>query len=123
MAVLMVVILCGDRWERFVQKEVLISASTDNHGNTHALRRFTSCKYSLSIAVMEFSLRLKAKGLELGLRWLPRGQNIEADSLTNREFEGFDPKLRVGVDMDKVDFLILNKLMEKVEAREVVRRS
>lgn len=61
--------------------------------------------------------------MELDLRWLPRRQNIEADALTKREFEGFDPKLRIGVDMDKVDFLILNKLMEKAEACEALRRS
>eukprot|EP00438_Fugacium_kawagutii_P013025 Skav214740 [mRNA] locus=scaffold3176:133140:134285:- [translate_table: standard] len=114
MAVLMAVVIFGDRWEGLVQKgEILLTASTDNLGNTHVLRHFMSCKYPLSIVVMELALQLKEKGIELDLKWLPRGQNIEADALTNLEFDGFDMQRRVHVDIEKVDFLILNKLMEK----------
>eukprot|EP00438_Fugacium_kawagutii_P008249 Skav226268 [mRNA] locus=scaffold2708:264535:265680:- [translate_table: standard] len=114
MAVLMTVIVFGKRWEGLVQKgEILLTASTDNLGNTHVLRRFMSCKYPLSIVVMELALQLKEKGVELDLRWLPRRQNTEADALTNQEFGGFDNRLRIHVDLEKVEFLILNKLMEK----------
>ena len=31
------------------------------------------------------------------LDWLPRLQNREADALTNGDFSGFDPKLRVDI--------------------------
>ena len=50
-----------------------------------------SCKYPLSIVVMELSVQLRKYDLDLDLGWVPRAQNTEADALTNEEFSGFDP--------------------------------
>ena len=52
-------------------------------------------------------------GLEVDLGWIPRGQNSEADSLTNSEFEGFDPNKRTLLDFEDLKLIVMNKLVEK----------
>ena len=37
-------------------------------------------------------------------------QNEEADALTNGEFHNFDPAFRLPVDLDKLEFVVLNDL-------------
>ena len=44
---------------------------------------------------MQLAWILHTQDLELRLDWLPRLQNREADALTNGDFSGFDPSLRV----------------------------
>ena len=90
-----------------------MGASTDNLGNTHVLAHFMSCKYPLSIVVMELAAQLKIAGLELDLGWVPRGQNVESDALTNSEFEGFDPEKRIQVNFEDLEFVVLDRLMNK----------
>ena len=72
-----------------------ISGTTDNLGNCYVLQRMMSCKFPLSIVVMELACQLERVGLELDLTWAPRNQNVEADALTNSEFQGFDEKKRI----------------------------
>eukprot|EP00438_Fugacium_kawagutii_P029840 Skav200966 [mRNA] locus=scaffold448:569541:570587:- [translate_table: standard] len=90
-----------------------LSASTDNLGNTYVLQHFMSCKYPLSIVVMELAVQLKERSLELNLGWIPRGQNCEADALTNEEFEGFNPDRRINKKFEEIEFLVLDELMAK----------
>ena len=92
---------------------VTLSAYTDNAGNSHVLRKFASSKYPLSILVMEMATQLDAFDAEMELAWVPRNQNVEADDLTNARYEEFDAKLRVEVDLDKLPFMVLPKLMEQ----------
>ena len=49
--------------------------------------------------------------MELSLRWAPREQNEEADALTNEDFTAFDPGRRVVVDLQKIQWLVLNDMM------------
>ena len=79
----------------------------------HVLSHFMSCKYPLSIVVMELAAQLKIAGLELNLGWVPRGQNVESDALTNSEFEGFDPEKRIQVKFEDLEFVVLGQLMDK----------
>ena len=89
-----------------------MTAYTDNQANTHVLRRFGASKYPLSILVMELASQLDRLGIELDLRWLPRNQNEEADALTNGRFEDFREENRVGVDFEKLEFMVMGSLME-----------
>lgn len=73
-----------------------VPAVTDNLGNTYTVQRFLSCKFPLSLLVMELSCQLGRFGLELDLSWAPRNQNQEADDLTNEVFEAFDEVRRRG---------------------------
>ena len=111
-AVLVAVMLFGADLVELESKNVLtLSASTDNLGNTYVLKHFMSCKYPLSIVVMELAAQLHELGLELDLNWIPRGQNTEADALTNGEFQGFDPTRRIEVEFGDLNFMILERLM------------
>lgn len=112
-AVLVAVMLFGKELVETDGKSVLtLSASTDNLGNTYVLKHFMSCKYPLSIVVMELAAQLHALGMELDLNWVPRGQNTEADALTNAEFQGFDKSRRIDVQFEDLNFMILERLME-----------
>ena len=83
-AVLAAVMLFGDKLVDITCKNRLVlSASTDNPGNTCVLGHFMSCKHPLSIVVMELSVQLQKLGPELELGWIPRGQSEEAAALTN----------------------------------------
>ena len=95
------------------QGRVTLTASTDNLGNSYVLKHFMSCKYPLSIVVMELALQLQLLGLELDLGWVPRGQNAEADALTNKECEHFDQNKRIEVNFEDMKFIIMGELMAK----------
>ena len=112
-AVLVAIILFGDELVDPSCKNVLsLTASTDNMGNTYVLQHLMSCKYPLSIVVMEVAMQLRRINLELDLRWIPRGQNVAADALTNREFAGFDPAKRIEKNFEDIQFMVLDKLMK-----------
>ena len=53
---------------------------------------------------------MNVRNAVLRANWLPRLQNEEADALTNSEFRHFDSSKRIHVDLDSLDFKILNKL-------------
>ena len=91
----------------------VISATTDNLGNTFVLQKFMSCKYPLTIVVMELACQLRKYQLEMDLAWAPRMQNVPADSLTNMEFEMFREELRITKKFEELDFEVLDLLMEK----------
>lgn len=68
MAVLTAVILFGlEEKEGGEMATLTLSASADNLGNTYVLQHFMSCKYPLSIVVMELVVQLKRRKLELNL--------------------------------------------------------
>ena len=122
-AVLAAVMLFGDKLvDVSCKNRLLLTASTDNLGNTYVLQDFMSCKYPLSIVVMELSVQLQKLGLELELGWVPRGQNEEADALTNKEFAGFDMNQRIEKDFGDLKFEVLDDLMKKAgELDEEIR--
>ena len=62
---------------------------------------------------MEMAAQLDAFDAGMELAWVPRNQNVEADDLTNARYEEFDARLRVEVDLDKLPFMVLPKLMEQ----------
>ena len=71
-------------------------------GNRHLVTRFLTTKFPLCIVLMQLAWTLHCKDLELRLDWLPRLQNREADALTNGDFAGFDPDLRVEVKPEEL---------------------
>ena len=56
---------------------------------------------------------MKANNWKLGLEWIPRGQNEEADDLTNWEFGRFSAEKRVEVDLQKVSWRVLERFMKE----------
>ena len=81
-AVLAALMLFGDRLVDVTCKNrLLLTESTDNLGNMYVLQHFMSCKYPLSIVVMELSVQLQKLGLELELGWIPRSQGARMKKL------------------------------------------
>ncbi len=114
MAVLVAVIFFGEKMSRHRTRGAMrLSGTTDNLGNCYVLQRLLSCKFPLSIVVMELACQLERLGLELDLAWAPRNQNVEADALTNAEFQDFDPSKRIQKELEDVKFVLLQELMEE----------
>eukprot|EP00438_Fugacium_kawagutii_P035559 Skav229223 [mRNA] locus=scaffold864:62799:63878:- [translate_table: standard] len=93
------------------RKSVVITGMTDNAGNSHVLRKFSTSKYPLSILVMEVACWLDKLDVDLELGWVPRAQNSEADDLTNNRFEAFDKGRRLKVDFEELPFIAVKDLM------------
>ena len=114
MAVLVAIIFFGEKMSRYRMRGAMrLSGTTDNLGNCYVLQRLLSCKFPLSIVVMELACQLERLGLELDLAWAPRNQNVEADALTNAKFQDFDPNKRIQKELEDVKFVLLQELMEE----------
>ena len=72
-------------------------------------------KYPLGVILMELSCQLGLRRACLHARWIPRLQNMEADAITNGDFQHFDPMLRIPVSLDQLQFRVLNELFEEGE--------
>ncbi len=84
---------------------------TDNQGNESALSRLASNRFPLSVVVMEIAAQLEARRARLRMTWSPRDANSEADQLSNGDTTGFDPSLRVPIQPERIQWLVLDKLM------------
>ena len=69
-------------------------------------------KFPLVVILAEVAAQLRSRSMVLNLGWTPRDQNEEADVLTNGDFAAFDKNRRVEVDVSKVDWLILPRMLE-----------
>jgi len=117
LAALVAVITLGppDGSER-ARGAVLLPLLTDNRGNSHALSRLMTTKYPLCLWVMELAATLEAKQLLLDAAWAPREWNSEADALTNEDFRGFTPALRVPFDFAGHAWHVVDELREEGRA-------
>ena len=88
---------------------------TDNQGNEGAMKKHMTTRYPLCLILMELASQLEALKIDLDLSWRSRDDNVEADALTNHEFEGFSPDLRVNIDLEKLGWLVLPWLMKEAE--------
>eukprot|EP00438_Fugacium_kawagutii_P028291 Skav219866 [mRNA] locus=scaffold777:33085:36336:+ [translate_table: standard] len=102
----------GAKWNAGKRKLVL-PAYTDNLSNMHVMKKFGSSRFPLSVVAMELACQLNLAQVELELSWVPRGQNEEADALTNERFEDFDESKRIVVNYEDLGFIMLEKLMAK----------
>lgn len=88
------------------------SAETDNKGNSYAVRKMMSTAFPLNAMLMELSEQLEARQSWLDLAWVPRQQNLEADALTNGDFDAFSPSLRIEVDLKSLPWVVLPEMLE-----------
>ena len=108
-------LFAGD--EKGGEKGILnLSGLTDNSGNTSALTRLMSPKFPLIVIMTELAAQLQAKRAELDLLWIPRNQNEEADGLTNGDYSQFDLKRRIAVDVAKLEYKILPRMIAAADA-------
>ena len=80
-------------------------------------------KFPSVVILAELAEQLRVRHAELGLLWVPRDQNEEADDLTNGYFGRFSEANRIHVDPGKLKWLVLDHLMvtaeDVKEAREL----
>ena len=95
---------------------ITIGCHTDNQGNSYLLDKLITTRYPLAVVLIELSTQLALRRMAMRAEWVPRMQNQEADALTNSEFAAFDPSLRIPVDLNKLDFKVMHRLLEKGEA-------
>eukprot|EP00435_Cladocopium_sp_Y103_P022226 s207_g5.t1 len=113
-AVLVAVIMFGDEAKKRCGRACMrLTALTDNSSISYVLKKYLSCKFPLSVVLLELSCQLKRIGMELDLHWVPRGQNVPADSLTNGRFEGFSKEKRLDMDFEKLEFIVLHEFINK----------
>lgn len=93
-----------------------LSCGTDNQGNSYLLDKLMTTKFPLGVVLMELACQLGLRRACLHARWIPRLQNEEADALTNGEFGHFDSKLRIPVELDQLNFLVMDDLFGEGEA-------
>ena len=60
---------------------------------------------------MELAERMAKHNTRLSVSWAPRDVNQEADDLSNGNFDGFDPALRVPLDLATVKWEILPQVL------------
>ena len=77
------------------------------------MSRLATTKFPLVCLAMELALQMRARGTRLSVQWAPRDLNEEADALTNLDFKGFTPKLRIPVDLAKVEYHGLREFLQK----------
>jgi hypothetical protein len=65
---------------------------------------------------MQLTSMLGARNLWLGLDWIPRESNEEADALTNDEFSGFDDNKRIAVSWSDLPLDVLAALLKEGES-------
>ena len=94
---------------------ITVSGLTDNAGNESVLGRLMTSKFPLVVILTELSEQLRHRHLDLALRWIPRGQNEEADALTNQDFSSFRPSNRVDLDVSKLPFRIIPSMVKVAE--------
>ena len=106
---LMVLVPDGDLALRNGTGLLTLSCGTDNLG-TYLLDRLLTTKYPLGVVLMEVAHQCHRRGLVLRANWVPRLENQEADDLTNLDFKSFDPRRRLQVDLDRLEFGVLDRL-------------
>ena len=91
---------------------VCMTCGTDNQGNSFLLDKLLTTKYPLGIILMELAVQLTKRNATTRANWIPRLENEEADALTNWDFRHFDPARRLDVDLQKLEFGVLNELLD-----------
>ena len=90
---------------------VVVTGLTDSQVSAAVVSRGLTTAFPLCAVGMELSAQLEARGAELFLDWVPRGENKEADRLADGDWTGFDPSLRVHANLEQVRWLVLDDLL------------
>ena len=95
------------------EASIAFTGATENLGSSQAFAKSLSTKFPLSCLLCEASALLARRRATLTLEWLPRQQNLQADALTNGSFGEFSEKNRIQVDVAKLEFIVLDDLLEE----------
>ena len=74
------------------------------------LDKLLTTKYPLGVILMEVACQASRKRASLWARWIPRLENEEADALTNSDVHHFQAENRIEVELEKLQFLVMDEL-------------
>ena len=114
-ATLLCIMAFGDRWGAASTGTIGLTGITDNLGNTFAVSKLMSAKFPVVVILVELAAQLRRRELDLDLQWVPRDQNEEADALTNEEFGGFNPQMRVELEASSIQREVLPEMLGAAE--------
>ena len=121
-ATLLTFVVFSPRWPTSSRGSIGLTGLTDNLGNSFAVARLMTSKFPSVVILAELAEQLRLRQAELGLQWVPRDQNEEADDLTNQEFRRFREDRRIHIDLKEIRWLVMDGLMGSAEAiYQVVR--
>ena len=89
----------------------MVTGFTDSLVSSSVVSRGLTTSFPLCVVAMELAAQLEQRAAELFLDWAPRTMNVEADALADGRTDGFNPALRVPVDLSKMQWLVLDRLM------------
>ena len=101
---------CFDRVATLESLEIPVIAGTDNRVNAAVGKKNSSTRWPLMLINMQLSAKQTNSRSKLLLRWRPRGENQEADDLTNEDFRKFDLQKRICAEYEDVDLSLLHRL-------------
>ena len=101
---------CFDRVATLESLEIPVIAGTDNRANAAVGKKNSSTRWPLMLINMQLSAKQTNSRCKLLLRWRPRGENQEADDLTNEDFRKFDLQKRICAEYEDVDLSLLHRL-------------
>jgi hypothetical protein len=112
LATLIAFIVFSPDWERNEADMIFVTGLTDNKRNSFVLNKLLSTKFPLTILLIELSEQLRTRDSVLNLAWVPRGENQEADDLTNEDFSKFSSNLRIEVNPAEIKWIVLPEIMK-----------
>jgi len=115
-ATLISFLVFSPRWLTSSRGSISLTGLTDNFGNSFAVEGLMTSKFPSVVILAELAEQLRLRQAKLGLQWVPRDQNEEADDLTNLEFRRFRADRRINVDLREIRWLVMDSLMKSAEA-------
>jgi len=100
-----------------------LQAGTDNRANEALSTKRSTTKWPLMLINMQLSASLARARLSLNLKWRPREENVEADKLTNEEFDSFDAACRIDIKWGEFDMSLVGALWETKVQFDAARQS
>ena len=110
--------LLGDRDLVREKSLAMVAGGTDNLANEQLSRKRLTTKLLLGALLLQFHTKLWDNGLWMDLRWRPRGENVEADQLTNLVFTDFDLANRIELQYAQLDLRMLESLQDHLKSFE-----
>ena len=92
--------------------QLRLTSETDNLGNAHAVSKLMTTRFPLVAFLAKPAVQAYRRRAHLQVHWVPRQQNIDSDELSNNLVRRFDPATEVKVEMDKLNFEILQSLLD-----------
>ncbi len=96
----------------------MVAAGTDNLANEMLSRKRLTTKLPLGLLMLQFHLKAWDNSLWIDIRWRPRGENVEADRLTNLDFSDFCEANRIEFSYSQMDFRLLDTLQTHLASFE-----